>query len=146
MVSVSGGDDRIAIALLAGVIDLDRDAGQALEHELSRLRGVPTGSAGSDIDLLQRAELGFGDLHFVQEDLTGVLRDSAQRGVTHSAGLLVDFFQHEVLEPALFGHDRVPGDVLHLAHDGPAGEVGELNTVGRDAGNVAIGWKNRSRV
>ena len=50
-----GRDDRIAIAELAGVIDFDRNARQALDHELAGQRGVPAGAAGDDVDLLERA-------------------------------------------------------------------------------------------
>ena len=68
-----------------------------------------------------------------------LLRDAAERGVANGARLLVDFLEHEVLEAALFRHDRVPGDVLHLARHRVAVEVGELHAVGREDGHVAIG-------
>ena len=67
---------------------------------------------------LAALEFGFGDLHFVEEDVSGFLRNAAQRCVAHGARLLINFFEHEMLEAALFRHDRVPGDMLHLAHDG----------------------------
>jgi hypothetical protein len=63
----------------------------------------------------ERFELGFADLHFVEENLAGFLRDAAQRGVADGARLLIDFLEHEMLEAALFRHDRVPGDALRLA-------------------------------
>ncbi len=100
---------------------------------------MPTGAAGGDVHLLQLAEIVFGDVHLVEEDLAGVERDAAQRGVANGAGLLVDFLQHEMLEAALFRHDRVPGDVLHLAGNGLAFEVAELHARRRDDGEVAIG-------
>ncbi len=78
------------------------------------------------------------DLHLVEEDVAGFLRNASQRGVTHRARLLVDFLEHEVLEAALFRHDRVPGDVLHLADDGLSVEVGELHAFRRNHGQVAI--------
>ncbi len=83
-------------------------------------------------------ELSFGDLHLVEKDVAGFLRNPSQRGVTHRARLLVDFLEHEMLEPALFRHDRVPGDVLHLADDGLSVEVGELHAFRRNHGQVAI--------
>ena len=42
---------RIAIAEFAGVVDLDRQLGEALDHELAGQSGVPTGAAGGDVDL-----------------------------------------------------------------------------------------------
>ena len=132
-------DDGIAITPLAGVVHFDGDAGQAFDHELAGLSGMPTGAAGGDVDLFGGAEFGLGDLHLVEEDLTGVLRNAAERGVADGAGLLVDFLEHEVLEAALFRHDRVPGDVLDLAVDRVAVEVGELHAALGDDGEVAVG-------
>ncbi len=133
-----GSDNGIAIAPLAGVIDFHRNPRQALDHELAGLGGMPTGSASGDVDFLRGFELGFGDLHLIEEDVAGFLRNPSQRGVTHRARLLVDFLEHEMLEAALFRHDRVPGDVLHLADDGLSVEVGELHAFGRDHGQVAV--------
>ena len=116
-----------------------------LDHELAGLPGVPTGAASGDIDLLGGAEFGFGDLHLVEKDVAGFLRDAAQRGVAHGARLLINFLEHEVLEAALFRHDRVPGDVLHLAHDGLAVEVGELHAFGSDDGEIAVGRERTDR-
>ena len=66
-------EDGIAIAPFAGVVDFDRHAGQVLDHELAGQSGMPTGAAGGDIDFLQRFELGFADLHLVEEDGAGIL-------------------------------------------------------------------------
>ena len=52
IVSRVWADDRIAIAELAGVIDFDRHARQALDHELAGQASMPTGAAGGDVDLL----------------------------------------------------------------------------------------------
>ena len=79
--------------------------------------------------------------------MAGFLRNSAQRRVTHRARLLINFFEHEVLEAALFRHDRVPGDVLHLPSNGLAAEVGEAHAFGRDHCQIAVGEKEKiSRV
>ena len=71
-----------------------------------------------------------GDVHLVEEDLAGVLRNAAEQRVAHGARLLEDFLLHEMLEAALFGHDRVPGDVLRRAIDRVAFEID-------DAGRLA---------
>ena len=63
---------------------------------------------------LKFAELLFGDVHFVEKDFAGVLRDAAEQSVAHGAGLLENFLLHEMLVAALFRHDGVPGDVLRL--------------------------------
>src|SRR5437660_458469 len=110
----------------------------AFVDEFAGLSGVPTGAAGGDVDFFQRPELGFRDLHLVEKNVAGVLRDAAQRCVAHSTGLLVDFLEHEVLEPALFRHDRVPGHMLHLADDGLTVEVHQLHAIRSDDREVAI--------
>ncbi len=92
---------------------------------------------------LRGSELLFGDLHLVQKDVARVQRDAAQRGVAHGARLLVNFLEHEMLEAALFRHDRVPGNVLHLAHDGLPVEIGKLHAVRGDYREIAIGQKEQ---
>ena len=100
---------------------------------------MPTGSAGDDVDFLRRAEFGLGDFHLVEENVPRVLRNAAQSRIADGARLLVDFLEHEVLEAALFRHDRIPGHVLHLARDGLSVEVRELHAVGGNDGHVAVG-------
>ena len=140
---MSGPEDGIAIAPFAGVIDFDGNAGQAFDHELAGQSGMPTGAAGGDIDFLAALELGFVDVHFVEEDGAGVLRDAAERGVADGARLLINFLEHEVLEAALFRHDRVPGDALGLALERLAVEIGELHAFGGEHGKIAIGEKEK---
>ena len=81
---------------------------------------MPARAAGDDAHLLKLAELLLGDLHLVQKDFSGVLRDAAEQRVAHGAGLLENFLLHEVLVAALFRHDRIPGDVVRGAIDGAA--------------------------
>ena len=133
-----GSDDGIAITPFAGVVDFNRNSRQALDHELAGLGGVPAGSASCDVDFLRGLEFGLGDFHLIEEDVAGFLRNASQRGVTNRARLLVDFLEHEVLEAALFRHDRVPGHMLHLADDRLSVEVGELHAFRRNHGQVAI--------
>src|ERR1051325_9361112 len=51
--------NRIAIAEFTAVIHFDGKTRQALDHEFARERGVPTGAAGHDADILKLAELPF---------------------------------------------------------------------------------------
>ena len=83
-----GVGDGVAVAVLAGVVDLDGEAGEALDHELAGEAGVPAGAAGGDVDLAGAAEVLVGDLHFVEEDFAGVERDAAEGGVADGARLL----------------------------------------------------------
>ncbi len=56
-----GVGDGVAVAVLGGVVDVDGEAGEALDHELAGEAGVPGGSAGGDGDLGGGAEVGVGD-------------------------------------------------------------------------------------
>ncbi len=67
----------IAIAKLAAVIDFHLHAGQSLDHEFPSQARVPTRSAGYYAHLLEIAELLLGNLHVVEEDLSGVLRNAS---------------------------------------------------------------------
>src|SRR5271166_5153360 len=116
--------DRVAITPFTSVIDFDRHAGEALDHEFARLSGMPTGPAGDDIDLFGSAEFSLAKLHLVEKDVAGVERDPPQRSITDGARLLVNFLEHEMLEAALFRHDRIPGHMLHLTLNGLAVEIG----------------------
>ena len=50
-------DDRVAVAELRGVLDLDRDARVLLEHVLADQPGVPRRAAGEDDDAADLAHL-----------------------------------------------------------------------------------------
>ena len=55
---VGGVGDGVAVAVLAGVVDVDGEAGEALDHELAGEAGVPGGAAGGDGDAGGLLELG----------------------------------------------------------------------------------------
>src|SRR5205807_2578865 len=99
-------NDRVAIAIFTGVVDFHRNAREALDHELASESGMPTGAAGGDVDLAQGAELGVADLHLFEIDAAAVEGNATECGVADGARLLVDLFEHKVLEAALFRHDR----------------------------------------
>ena len=136
-------ESRIGIAItpFAGVVDLDRNAGQSLDHVLAGESGVPTGAAGGDVNFFQGAEFGFADVHFFQKNSPGVLGDAAERCFLDGVRLLVNLFEHEVLEAAFFGHDGIPGDALGCALHGMAVEIGDFDALLGDDGEVAVGEK-----
>ena len=128
-----------AVAIFAGVVDVDAEAGEALDHELAGEPGVPGGAAGGDGDLGAGTELLGGDLEVGEEDAAGFERDAAEGGVADGAGLLVDFFEHEVLVAGFFGLDGIPGDALGEEGAGGAVEVGEGDAGGGEGGEFAVG-------
>ena len=135
----AGVGDGVAVTVLAGVVDLDWETGEALDHELAGEASVPGGSAGGDGDLAGVAEVFFGDLHLCEVDFAGGEGDAAEGGVADGAGLLVDFLEHEVLVAGLLGHDGVPGDALGLEWDGSAVEVGKGDAGASEDGDFAVG-------
>src|SRR5207302_5197519 len=97
-------DERLAVAELARQIDLDRDAGEGLDHELAGERGVPARAAGDDVDLVQaRDRLGVevAPVEILVSFLDGC---APADGVGERAGLLVDLLVHEVLVAVLLRH------------------------------------------
>src|SRR5271156_5758402 len=90
---------------------------------------MPTRSARDDLHFLEIPKFLFGDVHLIEEDFPGFLRNSSKQGVAHGARLLEDFLLHEMLEAALFSHDRVPGDVLDRTGDGVAFEVHQTDAL-----------------
>jgi len=135
----AGVGDGVAVAVLAGVVDFDGEAGEALDHELAGEAGVPGGAAGGDGDLAGVAEVFVGDLHGFEEDFAGVEGDAAEGGVADGAWLLVDLLEHEVLVAGLFGLDGVPGDALDFEGEGVGVEVGEGDALLGEDGDFAVG-------
>ena len=58
---LGGVGDGVAVAVLAGVVDVYGEACEALDHELAGEAGVPRGAAGGDGDAGGGAELFGGD-------------------------------------------------------------------------------------
>ena len=92
---------------------------------------LPTSAACHDVPharIVTRStarELRFGDLHLLEEDLAGVLRDAAEDRLARGGRLLEDLLEHEVLVAGLLRHDRIPQHALRRLGDRPAEEVGE---------------------
>ena len=108
---------------------------------------MPTGAAGYDVDFSYGTEFRLADLHFVEENATGIEGDASQRSFADGARLLIDFLEHEVLEAGLLRHNGIPGHMLYWALDGFPVEIRELHACGCDHGEVAIRQKeNIARV
>jgi hypothetical protein len=110
-----GVGDRIAVAVLRGVVDLDRNPRQLLDQELADERRVPRGAAGEELDAGERAHVVGRELERVEADLAGLEVDPAAEGVAGGLGLLEDLLQHEVLVAALLDLLRIPVEARHRA-------------------------------
>ena len=113
-------DDGIAVPELAAVIDLDGNLRQFLDHEFPGEPRVPARPAGDDLNALKFAEFVLGNVHLIEENFSRIERNPADQRVSHGARLLENFLLHEMLESALFRHDRIPRNVLREALDGVA--------------------------
>src|ERR1700736_5453644 len=109
-----------------------------LEHEFSGETGVPARAARNDFHVAKSTELFLTDVHRIEEDFSGFLRNSAEQSVADRARLLEDFLLHEVLEATLLGHDRVPGDVLGRSNECAALEVDQTDSLRRQDGDFAV--------
>ena len=110
-------DDRVAVAELAGELDLNGDTAPVLDRVAGDLSGVGRGAAADHDDLVDGAQDVFGDAHLVQGQVTlGV--DAVGQGGAHGVGLLVNLLLHEG-RPAILG-GAVGGevDLVRLALDG----------------------------
>src|SRR5262245_13911893 len=65
-------------------------------------------------------------------------RESSKDRVLDRNGLLINFFEHEMLVPALFRHDRIPGDVLELRPPMLTRVIEQANAVACNDGNFMI--------
>ena len=130
-------DDGVAIAELAGRLDLGGNASPALNKVLGNEAGVVAGTAGDDVDTVDVVELLERKAQLVDVELAG-RRHTADQRVAHDARLLVDLLEHEVGIAALFGHIQIPVDVGDLGLDSVAGLVGILDTHGRKLGKLTV--------
>ena len=100
---------RVAVAELAGQLDLDGQPGPVLDRVLGQQPGVVGGAAGHHEHLVDLAQLLVGQALLVEHD--AAVDEVAQQRVGHRGGLLGDLLEHEVLVAALLGGRQVPVDM-----------------------------------
>ncbi len=132
---IVGTDHRIAVAELAGEIDLARDARRALDQELPDQAGVIRGAAREQHHAAQLLRV---DVEAFQIGVAGLEAQARAQRVGDRARLLVDLLEHEVRVAALFRLRRVPGDGLRRAGDRVALDVGDLRAGGGDLRDVSF--------
>ncbi len=115
--------DRVAVAELAGQLDLDRDAGPVLDGVLGDQAGVVGGAAGDDEDLVDVAQLLVGEPDLVEHQLAAAAQP-AEQGVGDRLRLLGDLLEHEPVVAALLGGSGVPVDPVGLRLGRRAVEAG----------------------
>lgn len=127
-------DEGVAVAVLAGDVHLDGNAGQLLDQVLADQSGVEGGAARDDADPLE----GAGVEVDVEVDLAGLVVQAADQGVRQGLGLLVDLLEHVRVVPALLGGLGVPLDVLDGALLRVARQVHDAEAVVVQDDHVAV--------
>ena len=130
-------DDGVAVAELAGSLDLGGNASPALNKVLGDESGMIAGAAGDHVDAIDVVELLEGQAQLVDVELAGRRHTTDQR-VAHDARLLVNLLEHKVGITALFGHVQIPIDVGDLGLDDIAGLVGILDARRRELGKLTV--------
>src|SRR6185369_5563507 len=109
---------------------------------LARESRMPRRATRRDLDRSETFEVGFGDVaHLVEKHLTAVERDATLHRVANGARLLVNLLEHEMLEAALFRHDRIPRDPLNRRLHRIAFEVCHAHRVTIDDRDLAVAEK-----
>ena len=128
----------VAVAELTGVLDLDRQVGQALDQVLADQCSMPARAAGGEDDAPDTAQAGGREIQAAQDGSGFGAVETAAAGVSHGDGLLMDFLAHVVLERAQFGGVGGPVDAVDARGDWPALPVADLEAVGGEAHDLAI--------
>ena len=129
-------DDRLAVAKLAGQIDLDGDPRELLDEVLAGQRRVPRGPAGDHRDLVpigQGREVDGREIGEVERVAVGRARarQPAAERVADRPRLLEDLLEHEVLEALLLGRERAPLDASFATASGLTFAVEQGHDPGR---------------
>ena len=129
-------ENRVAVAELAGQLDLDRQAAPVLDGVLGDQPRVVGRATSDDEDLVDVAQVLVGDALLVEDDPAGL--EVAPQRVGQRLGLLLDLLEHEVLVAALLGGGEIPVDRERLRLGGIAVEIGDLVAVAGDHDELVL--------
>ena len=127
---------RVAVAELAGDLDLHRDTHPVLDGVLRQQAGVVGRTAGDDEDLLDLAQVVVRQALLVEDD--AAVDEVPGQGVADRGGLLEDLLHHEGVEAALLRGLQVPVDGEGSTFGGGAVEVHDLVAVLGDDHDVVL--------
>ena len=131
-------EHRVAVAELAGDVDLDGQPGPVLDGVLGHQAGVVAAAAGHDEDLVDRPELVVGDVDLV-EGQGAVGEQPVEQGVGHRLGLLVHLLAHEVVVAVLAGGIEVP---VHVSRLGSTSAAVDGSVTRIDPGRSSATWSS----
>ena len=128
----------VAIAELAGVLDLDGQVRQPLDQVLADHRRVPARAAGGEDDPADAAELAGGQVQPAELGRRLGAAQPAAAGVEHRLGLLADLLEHVVGVAAQLDRVGLPVDPVDPRRDRPVLAVADLEVVGREPDDLAV--------
>src|SRR6266404_5108751 len=103
---------RVAVAELAGVLDLDRDAGKLFEEIFAYQGSMVAGAAGGQEEAIGLAELLAVNIEAAEVSAGITVGQPAAHGILQRLRLLVDLLQHVMRETALVDFAQFRVDLL----------------------------------
>ncbi len=144
---------RIAIAELAGVLDLDRQVGEPLDQVFADERRVPARPAGGEHDATDPAELACREVQPAEDGGGLGPTEPAPAGVDDRIGLLANLLDHVMGVPAQLDRIRLPVQPIDPRRDRTVLEVAHLEVIaassgrprrlaGRQPGRCVVRWRS----
>ena len=133
-----GVNQGITITELAGNIYFYWDPGKFFQIILADDAGMVSRTTGYDIHLMDIRKFFLGPVQLVESNFPFLFADTAAHGIADSLGLLVNLFEHEMLETAFFSSFGIPGYFVNFLGDGHAVNVLHPDAVLGDGGNLAV--------
>ncbi|MNM63943.1 hypothetical protein D3C81_753190 [compost metagenome] len=107
-------DQRRAITIFRGNVVHHRNAHQLFDRRPADQTGIISRTAGDDMNRGQAADFFVRQFKAWKHNLPSTFVDASQHRVAVSLRLLVDLFQHEMIETAFFRGHGVPIDTNHF--------------------------------
>ena len=135
----------VAVAKLAGELDLDRQVCEPLDQVFAHQRRVPARPARREDDPPHAAELAGREVQ--PAELRGRLGPAqpAAAGVDHGLGLLANLLDHVVGVAAELDRVGLPVDPIDPRRDRPMLEVADLEVARRQPNDLAVLQKRHPR-
>ena len=128
----------VAVAELAGVLDLDGQVGEPLDQVLADQGRVPARAAGGEDDPADAAELAGRQVQAAELRRRLGPAQPAAAGVDHRLGLLADLLDHVVGVAAQLDRVGLPVDPIDPRRDRPVLEVADLEVARRQPDDLAV--------
>ena len=129
---------RVAVAELAGQVDVGRDAREALEHRAADQSRVPGRAAGDDLYAAKPPHPGLVELDSVEVDVAVLFEHARADRVADCPRLLVDLLLHEAVIAALLGLDRIPLDAQRVTLHACAVAAEDRRALRVEQGDLAV--------